>query len=183
MKTIRLCFSTAILVALTITFANLRPPNVQTTHVEAVQTAKKTETIEHPPLPAAPAIDTEIAAEAPQEPPAPVAPPELTTHEQLMQAAGISQADWPAVDYIISHESGWCATKWEGEYGGCPAFHGVSDTAGYGMCQSTPPQKMAAAGGDWQTNGVTQLKWCSMHADGYGGWWPSYNHWLSHHNW
>lgn len=100
-----------------------------------------------------------------------------------MSDAGIAQSDWPAVDYIISHESGWCATKSEGEYGDCLPFHGVSDYDGYGLCQSTPPQKMAVAGSDWQTNPSTQLKWCTMHAAQYGGWWGAYDHWLVHHNW
>lgn len=189
MKTIRLLFSTALFVGLTIFFANLQPPNSQTTHLEALQSSQKIETVHNSSLTEKPAVDTKPAAQQPQptpvETPKPAdPPPQPTTHEELMQAAGISQADWPAVDYIVSHESGWCATKWEGEYGACPAFHGVSDVDGYGMCQSTPPQKMAVAGDDWQTNGVTQLKWCSMYAQSrYGGWWASYHHWLSHHNW
>lgn len=105
------------------------------------------------------------------------------SHEDWMDQAGISPSDFGAVDYIVSHESGWCTYKWEGEYGACPAFHGVSDYDGYGLCQSTPPQKMAAAGADWQTNPVTQLKWCSMHAAEKGGWWASYEYWVANQNW
>lgn len=105
-------------------------------------------------------------------------------HAQLMAEAGITSSDYAAVDYIVSHESGWCPTKWEGEIGACPAFHGVSDYDGYGMCQSTPPQKMAVAGADWATNPVTQLKWCASYAIAtYGGWWGAYYHWLANHNW
>lgn len=109
--------------------------------------------------------------------------PTLSEHEQWMKDAGISQDEWPAVDYIVSHESGWCPTKWEGEYGTCAAFHGVSDTDGYGLCQSTPPGKMASAGDDWQTNPVTQLKWCTSYATRYGGWWGAYNVWTTQHWW
>lgn len=117
---------------------------------------------------------------------APPAPPQctLTIHECWMALAGIAESDWPAVDYIVSHESHWCPTVWEGEVANpCPAFHGVSNYDGYGLCQSTPPQKMAAAGADWQTSPVTQLEWCSTHAVEYGGWWAAYSYWLVHHNW
>ncbi len=58
-----------------------------------------------------------VVASAKQvETPTPVSPPpQLRPHEDLMQAAGISSTDYQAVDYIVSHESGWCATKSEGE--------------------------------------------------------------------
>lgn len=116
------------------------------------------------------------------------------SHEDWMAAAGISPSDYGYVDYIISHESGWCATKWEGEYGYCPGVvedhYGLGldvdfslTYKGYGVCQSTPGNKMAIAGSDWQTNPVTQLKWCTMHAAQFGGWAGAYYHWLSHNNW
>jgi hypothetical protein len=99
--------------------------------------------------------------------------------------SGINPADYRAVDYILSRESGWCAYKWQGEIGGCPKFHGTPADAsvGYGLCQSTPGWKMADAGADWATNPVTQLKWCNTHADGHGGWGASYQYWLNNHNW
>jgi hypothetical protein len=94
------------------------------------------------------------------------------TPQALMEAAGIAQADRDAVDYVVRQESGWCATKWEGEYGSCPAYHGTpsGNRVGYGLCQATPAWKMASAGEDWATNPITQLKWCSEHAKAYGGW-------------
>lgn len=118
----------------------------------------------------------------------------LTDHEQIMADAGIDQADWSSVDYIISHESGWCATKWEGQYGDCPTtyteeYSTESTSRGYGLCQSTPAIKMADAGSDWRTNPVTQLRWCSSHADQYGGWQGAAAHWehqiyaIGHGNW
>lgn len=101
-----------------------------------------------------------------------------------MAAAGIDPSDYASVDYILSRESGWCPYKSEGEYGACPAYHGHSDYNGYGLCQSTPPGKMAAAGADWETNPVTQLKWCNSYAiSRYGSWYASYLHWVTHHNW
>lgn len=102
-----------------------------------------------------------------------------------MALAGIAASDYQYVDYIVSHESGWCPTKIQGQYGGCPPLTGEVPTyGGYGLCQSTPPQKMATAGDDWRTNPVTQLKWCSSYAQRrYGSWAAAYQHWLSSHNW
>jgi uncharacterized protein YabE (DUF348 family) len=103
-----------------------------------------------------------------------------------MALAGIAPSEYQYADYIISNESGWCPTKWQGEYGGCPAYHGAptSSYTGYGLCQATPGSKMASAGEDWATNPVTQLKWCTGYARSrYGSWQAAYNHWLSAHNW
>ena len=103
-----------------------------------------------------------------------------------MARAGISPDDYQYADYIISHESGWCPTKWQGQYGGCPAYHGTptSPYVGYGLCQATPGYKMQTAGADWATNPVTQLSWCSGYALGrYGSWYAAYQHWLAYHNW
>ncbi len=106
----------------------------------------------------------------------------------LMASAGIAEGDYPYVNYIISRESGWCPTKWQGQIGYCPSYysavHSIDSGFGYGLCQSTPANKMASAGADWQTNPVTQLKWCSGYAKGrYGSWAAAYNHWLSYNNW
>lgn len=102
-----------------------------------------------------------------------------------MALAGIAPGDYQYADYIISHESGWCPTKAQGQYGGCPPYSGsVPSYGGYGLCQSTPGSKMASAGGDWATNPITQLRWCSGYASAhYGGWHNAYVHWLSSHNW
>jgi uncharacterized protein YabE (DUF348 family) len=102
-----------------------------------------------------------------------------------MALAGIASSDYQYVDYIVSHESGWCPTKIQGQYGGCPPLTGeVPSYGGYGLCQSTPGIKMASAGDDWRTNPITQLRWCSNYAHArYGSWAAAYNHWLSSHNW
>lgn len=102
----------------------------------------------------------------------------------IMAAAGIKSSDYGFVNYVISHESGWCPTKVQGEYGTCPAYHGVPSYGGYGLGQATPGAKMASSGADWATNPVTQLKWCNGYALGrYGSWSATYNHWLAQHNW
>lgn len=102
-----------------------------------------------------------------------------------MALAGIAPGDYNYVDYIVSHESGWCPTKAQGQYGSCPPYAGyVPSYGGYGLCQSTPGSKMASAGADWATNPVTQLRWCSSYAQGrYGSWYAAYKHWLAYHNW
>lgn len=88
----------------------------------------------------------------------------------IMAAAGISGGDYAYVNFIVSHESGWRPT--------------ASNASGaYGLCQALPGSKMASAGGDWETNPITQLKWCSGYAQNYGGWGGAYNFWLSHHYW
>ncbi|HSX44939.1 MAG TPA: ubiquitin-like domain-containing protein [Candidatus Saccharimonadales bacterium] len=106
----------------------------------------------------------------------------------IMAAAGIRSSDYAYVNYIISRESGWCPTKWQGQIGYCPAsyqpIHDPSSGYGFGLCQSTPAIKMSSAGGDWMSNPVTQLKWCSGYATGrYGSWGAAYNHWLNYHSW
>jgi resuscitation-promoting factor RpfB len=108
--------------------------------------------------------------------------------QTVMAQAGVVASDYAYADYIISRESGWCPTKWQGQYGGCPSYyqdlHDPSSSYGYGLCQSTPAGKMASAGSDWQTNPVTQLRWCSDYAKRrHGGWAGAYSYWQANHNW
>lgn len=124
-----------------------------------------------------------IAPITTQTAPTPVSQPTTQSDAAIMAAAGIASSDYTYVSFILNKESGWCPTKWEGEIGGCPAYHGTPNQVGYGMCQSTPAIKMAVAGSDWATNPVTQLRWCSIHASGYGGWYNSYLHWVANNNW
>lgn len=102
-----------------------------------------------------------------------------------MALAGISPNDYQYADYIITHESGWCPTKAQGQVGYCPVYTGyVPSYGGYGLCQSTPGSKMASAGADWATNPITQLKWCSGYAQShYGSWSAAYIHWINYHWW
>jgi len=109
----------------------------------------------------------------------------------LMAAAGIASSDYPYVNYIISRENAlWCPTRWQGQTS-CPAYYAEkfpgaesSTSVGYGVCQSTPANKMASAGADWRTSPVTQLRWCSGYATGrYGSWAAAYNFWIGHTYW
>jgi uncharacterized protein YabE (DUF348 family) len=106
--------------------------------------------------------------------------------QAVMAAAGIAASDMPYVDYIISHESGWCPTKLQGHPGVCPPYAPAEIPAGlgYGLGQATPGSKMAPFGADWQTSAVTQLRWATSYAVGrYGTWGAAYNHWTVSHNW
>lgn len=103
-----------------------------------------------------------------------------------MAAAGISESDYPYVNYIMSRESGWCPTKLQGQIGNCPGFapEYIPAGRGYGIGQATPGTKMAPFGADWQTNAVTQLRWATSYAVGrYGSWSGAYNYWLNNSHW
>lgn len=55
--------------------------------------------------------------------------------------------DWQALVWIWQHESGW---QW----------NATNPTSGaYGIPQSYPASKLAAAGSDWKDNAATQIKW------------------------
>lgn len=106
--------------------------------------------------------------------------------QTVMAQAGISPSDYAYVDYIASHEGGWCPTKIQGHHD-CPGYMTAGDVpsyGGYGIFQATPGGKMASAGSDWVTSAVTQIRWATGYADGrYGSWGAAYNHWQTHHNW
>jgi uncharacterized protein YabE (DUF348 family) len=105
---------------------------------------------------------------------------------KLMGEAGIASSDLQYVNYILSRESGWCATKLQGQVGYCPPNppDSIPSYLGYGLGQATPGSKMASAGADWETNPVTQLKWCDGYALArYGSWAAAYDHWAAYHNW
>ena len=90
-----------------------------------------------------------------------------------MSAAGISEADYGYVDFIIDNESGWGVTK--SNYQGSGA---------YGLGQALPASKMAPFGSDYLTNPVTQLKWAQSYAfSRYGSWEGAYIFWKAHKNW
>ena len=103
-----------------------------------------------------------------------------------MASAGIAARDYPYVDFIISHESGWCPTKLQGQIGYCPPYAPESLPAnkGYGLGQATPGTKMSGFGADWKTNAVTQLKWADTYAKGrYKTWEAAYEFWQARRYW
>lgn len=85
-----------------------------------------------------------------------------------MAAAGIPVSDYAAVDYIVSHESGWDADATE------------PTTGAHGLPQALPYSK---TGCGWD-DAVCQLEWANSYAVArYGGWWAAYNYWVIHRNW
>jgi len=90
-----------------------------------------------------------------------------------MRAAGIAEADFGYVDYIISHESGWVVTR-----------ANATGSGAYGLGQALPASKMAPYGTDYMSNPVTQLKWAAAYtADRYGSWAAAYRFWLDNGRW
>ena len=94
------------------------------------------------------------------------------THQDWMAAAGISPSDYGYVNFIMEHEAHWN-----------PIAQNRTSGA-YGICQALPGSKMASAGSDWQTNPITQLRWCNGYAIGrYGSWAGAYEFWVKHKWW
>jgi uncharacterized protein YabE (DUF348 family) len=84
---------------------------------------------------------------------------------EWMRAAGISEADFMAVDFVIGHESGWRPGALNGS--GCA-----------GLGQACPGSKLANVCPNWQVDPVCQLKFFSGYAGRYGGWQGAYQAWL-----
>jgi len=90
-----------------------------------------------------------------------------------MEQAGIPQSDWPYVDSIVSKESQWKYQVWN-----------TLGSGAYGLCQALPGSKMESIGTDWETNPVTQLKWCDNYAKvRYGSWAEAFVFWQSNYWW
>jgi resuscitation-promoting factor RpfB len=68
--------------------------------------------------------------------------------ERMAAAAGWTGPQWSCLDALWTRESGWQTEVWN--YGGSGA---------YGIPQSLPADKMAAAGGDYMTDPATQIRW------------------------
>ena len=99
---------------------------------------------------------------------------DLDTQQQAwLRQAGIAEADWFYVDYIIFHESRWRHQVWNSR-----------GSSAYGLCQALPASKMSSFGADYLTNPITQLRWCDWYAkDRYGGWQAAYQSWLVQRWW
>ncbi|MBP5675287.1 G5 domain-containing protein [Candidatus Saccharibacteria bacterium] len=97
------------------------------------------------------------------------ATPDHATCESWMRAAGIAEGDMETAWWIIFKESK-CR------------YNATNRSSGaYGIPQALPGKKMAAAGADWETNPVTQIKWMISYVNGrYGGWEGAKAWWLSH---
>jgi hypothetical protein len=81
----------------------------------------------------------------------PAAPPDPGTAEQvgydMLPSFGFNQTtQWSCLEQLWTRESGW-------------RYDAENPDGAYGIPQAFPGSKMASAGGDWQTNPATQIKW------------------------
>ena len=75
------------------------------------------------------------------------------SYQDWMREAGINEADFGIVNYIVSRESGWRVNATN------------PGSGAYGLPQALPGSKMASAGYDWETNPITQLKWMQSYVN------------------
>ncbi|MBF8193085.1 lytic transglycosylase domain-containing protein [Nonomuraea sp. K274] len=69
------------------------------------------------------------------------------TAKTMLASQGWGEDQWGCLEQLWQKESGWNERAMN-RYSGA-----------YGIPQSLPGSKMASAGGDWQTNAATQIKW------------------------
>lgn len=81
----------------------------------------------------------------------------------------LSATQYACLSNIISRESGW-NPRARNPYSGA-----------YGLPQALPGSKMASAGADWRTNGVTQIKWALRYVRSrYGSACGAWSFWRAH---
>ncbi|MEU7039837.1 hypothetical protein AB0A77_02110 [Streptomyces varsoviensis] len=89
---------------------------------------------------------------------------------QMLGEFGWGTSQWSPLKKLWEGESNW---RW----------NAVNSASGaYGIPQALPGSKMAAAGADWRTNPVTQIKWGMdyiKHRPDYGSPAAAYSKWLS----
>jgi hypothetical protein len=72
--------------------------------------------------------------------------PRSIAHAMLLRQ-GYSEGEWTCLDALWARESSWNITA------------SNSSSGAYGIPQALPGDKMAAFGGDWRTNPITQISW------------------------
>jgi len=90
------------------------------------------------------------AASAPSRSPQQIA-------EQMLSQFGWSSSQFSCLQPLWGHESGW------NPYAQNPS------SGAYGIPQALPGSKMASAGGDWQSNPATQIRWGLSYIQGNYG--------------
>ncbi|XCB30762.1 G5 domain-containing protein [Arcanobacterium hippocoleae] len=84
---------------------------------------------------------------APPAGPAPSPGSARAIAQEMLASRGWGAEQFSCLDALWQRESGWNA-------------HAMNRSSGaYGIPQSLPGSKMAAAGADWQTNPATQIRW------------------------
>lgn len=87
---------------------------------------------------------------------------------------GWGNSVWPSLVNLWNGESGWNALALNTSRPGNTPYN-----AAYGIPQSDPGSKMASMGGDWLTNGVTQMRWGASYIRSvYGNPATAYSDWL-----
>ena len=77
--------------------------------------------------------------------------------QQMLSQFGWSSSQFSCLQPLWEHESGWSVTAEN------PA------SGAYGIPQSLPASQMSSAGGDWQTNAATQIRWGLTYIQGRYG--------------
>jgi hypothetical protein len=98
-------------------------------------------------FPAVPSTEptASVAASRPGTPRPPRTPTIAAAKSWALGKLGATQ--YRCLDVLVQRESGWNVTARN------------ASTGAYGLPQSLPGSKMAAAGADWRTNPITQLRW------------------------
>jgi hypothetical protein len=79
--------------------------------------------------------------------------------ERMATARGWAGGQWDCLYALWNRESGWDVLATYPSHDTPPSAPSSSITTAYGIPQSLPAQKMAAAGPDWRTNPATQIRW------------------------
>lgn len=84
--------------------------------------------------------------------------------------SALSAGQFSCLNALAIRESGW-------------NVYATNPSSGaYGIPQALPGSKMASAGSDWRTNGVTQVKWMISYVNArYGSPCGAWGFWQSHH--
>lgn len=93
------------------------------------------------------------------------------SHLHWLKQAGFPDSWIAPAAWIVSHESGWRVNATN------------PGSGAYGLPQSLPGSKMAAAGRDWRTNPITQLKWMRSYIAGRYGTAANAQAFWRAHNW
>ena len=77
--------------------------------------------------------------------------------QQMLGQHGWSSSQFSCLSPLWEHESGWSVTA------------ANPSSGAFGIPQALPGSQMATAGGDWQTNAATQIKWGLTYIQGRYG--------------
>lgn len=104
----------------------------------------------------------------------------LASQTKKTQITGTCR-DWMTQAGITDFENAYFIFQRESN---CNPTATNKSSGAYGVCQSLPANKMQTAGSDWQTNPVTQMKWCQSYAiSRYGSWSNAVAFWKANNWW